>query len=155
MAEQRGGDSHVSDKVLCQLLNELDGIEARKQVLIVGATNRPDILDKALIRPGRFDRLIYIPPPDYEARYEIFQINIKRLVVHNDVNCQYLAQATENFSGAEINMACREAGMLALSEDIDAQVITKEHFTMAIKGIKPVISQEMKDYFTEFATNNK
>ncbi len=85
----------VSDKVLCQLLNEMDGIEGREKVVIMGATNRPDILDKALIRPGRFDRLIYIPPPDCEARKEIFRINIAKMQVEENINLEELAEMTQ------------------------------------------------------------
>lgn len=87
--------SRVSDKVLCQLLNEMDGIEGREKVVIMGATNRPDILDKALIRPGRFDRLIYIPPPDAEARKEIFKINIQKMKVDENINLDELADMTK------------------------------------------------------------
>jgi SpoVK/Ycf46/Vps4 family AAA+-type ATPase len=95
MASQRGSDSHVSDKVLCQLLNEMDGIEGREKVVIFGATNRPDILDKAMIRPGRFDRLIFIPPPDRDARKEIFKINLNKMSVGKDVNIDYLVDLAE------------------------------------------------------------
>lgn len=95
MASQRGSDSVVSDKVLCQLLNEMDGIEGRERVVIFGATNRPDILDKALIRPGRFDRLIYIPPPDIEAKREIFKINLQKMSVHHDTNLDNLLEHTK------------------------------------------------------------
>jgi SpoVK/Ycf46/Vps4 family AAA+-type ATPase len=95
MASQRGSDSVVSDKVLCQLLNEMDGIEGRERVVIFGATNRPDILDKALIRPGRFDRLIYIPPPDIEAKREIFKINLQKMSVHDDANIDDFLELTK------------------------------------------------------------
>ena len=95
MASQRGSDSHVSDKVLCQLLNEMDGIESREKVVIFGATNRPDILDKAMIRPGRFDRLIFIAPPDKDGRKEIFRINLIKMSVAKDVEIDYLADITE------------------------------------------------------------
>jgi SpoVK/Ycf46/Vps4 family AAA+-type ATPase len=81
--------------VLCQLLNEMDGVEGREKVVIFGATNRPDILDKALIRPGRFDRLIYIPPPDEEARKEIFRINISKMSVDEDIIVNVLAEVTK------------------------------------------------------------
>jgi AAA family ATPase len=97
MASQRGSDSVVSDKVLCQLLNEMDGIEGRERVVIFGATNRPDILDKALIRPGRFDRLIYIPPPDVEAKQEIFKINLQKMSVDDGVDIQELLHLTKVF----------------------------------------------------------
>jgi len=151
MATQRGGgESHVSDKVLCQLLNELDGIEGRERVIIVGATNRPDILDKALIRPGRFDRLIYIPPPDREAREEIFKINISKMTI-GKLDIDSIIGKTDGFSGAEMNYLCKEAGMIALDENINATAIEQAHFEKAIKGIKPVITKEMIDFFETFS----
>lgn len=137
------------------MLNEMDGIESRKQVVIVGATNRPDILDKALIRPGRFDRLLYIPPPDKEARREIFKINIKKLSVNSDVDVDYLSEISEDFSGAEINMVCMEAGVLALAEDIESETISRKHFISAVNGVKPNITAEMKQYYREFSEKNK
>jgi len=107
MASQRGSDSGVSDKVLCQLLNEMDGVEGRERVVIFGATNRPDILDKAMIRPGRFDRLIYIPPPDAEAKKEIFKINFTKMSINSDVNIDELVNLTNvmiylNFRGFQV-----------------------------------------------------
>lgn len=154
MAEQRGSDSHVSDKVLCQLLNEMDGIESRKQVIIVGATNRPDILDKALIRPGRFDRLLYIPPPDFDARKEIFSINISKLTVNKLIDLDYLAKLTEGFSGAEINMVCMESGVLALSDNIECECIDQKYFEKAIKNVKPNITKDMIDFYSKFSVKN-
>jgi transitional endoplasmic reticulum ATPase len=144
-----------SDKVLCQLLNEMDGIEGREKVVIFGATNRPDILDKALIRPGRFDRLIYIPPPDAEARKEIFKINVSKMSVDEDIILDVLAEYSKNFSGAEINLACREAGMMALNENINAERVCHRHFRYCVNQISPVITKEMLDYFEKFKTKNE
>lgn len=155
MAQQRGSDSNVSDKVLCQLLNELDGIESRKQVTIIAATNRPDILDKALIRSGRFDSLLYVPPPDYEARIQIFNINLNRLKICKKVKSEDLANLTEGYSGADISMICKEAGMIALSKDINIEQIKTEHFMQAINKVKPVITKEMIEFFKNFSLNNE
>ena len=152
MAEQRGSDTSNSDKVLCQLLNEMDGIESRKQVVIVGATNRPDILDKALIRPGRFDKLLYIPPPDFEARREIFKIGIKCMKVDDEVknSVDKLAEMTERFSGAEISMCCMEAGVLQLAVDIESQEVKLEMFIKAISSVKRNITLEMIEFYEGF-----
>ena len=152
MASQRGGDgSGVEDKVLCQLLNEMDGIESREKVVIFGATNRPEILDKALIRPGRFDRLIYIPPPDKESREEIFNIVLSKMKIENGIDMKELSDMTEMFSGADIAKVAREAGMNALSEDIDIECIRKEHIMNAIKNTKPIITKDMIEYYEQFA----
>ena len=153
MATQRGdgGSSGVEDKVLCQLLNEMDGIEGRERVVIFAATNRPDILDKALIRPGRFDRLVYIPPPDAESREDIFTIVLKGMKVEDNVDIKELSSMTELFSGADIAKVAREAGMMTLSEDINAEFVKKEHIINAIKRTKSVITKEMIAYYEGFA----
>lgn len=106
----------VSDRVLCQLLTEMDGVETLKHVIVIAATNRPDIIDIGLTRPGRFDHLIYIPPPDLNCRKEIFKLNIigNKMPV-SEVDIDALANKTEGFSGAEICLICREAGLHALS----------------------------------------
>ena len=126
MASSRNNDNNsVEDKVLCQLLNEMDGIEGK--VIIFGGTNRPDILDKALIRPGRFDRLIYIPPPDFEGREEIFKINLAKMKIKNEeIDYEELSKLTENFSGADIAKVTREAGMIAISNNINCEYIEKK-----------------------------
>ena len=153
MATQRGGDSGsgVEDKVLCQLLNEMDGVEGKEKVVIFAATNRPDILDKALIRPGRFDRLIYIPPPDEKGREEIFKIFLSKMTVEEGVDFKELSQMTEMFSGAEIAKVAREAGMMALSEDTEAKFVGIKHIKQAIKSTKPIIDKKMLEFFENFS----
>eukprot|EP01016_Furgasonia_blochmanni_P057240 TRINITY_DN9902_c0_g1_i3.p1 TRINITY_DN9902_c0_g1~~TRINITY_DN9902_c0_g1_i3.p1 ORF type:complete len:404 (-),score=72.11 TRINITY_DN9902_c0_g1_i3:66-1277(-) len=143
IATQRSSNTDVSERVLCQLLNEMDGVESLKSVIVVAATNRPDIIDAALMRPGRFDHLIYVPPPDLQARTEIFRINIhgNKMPAESDVKIEELAQMTEGYSGAEINLICREAGLYALSRDILASNVRKSDFEAAIKKIKPRISK--------------
>jgi len=101
----------------------MDGIEGLKNVVIIAATNRPEIIDKALTRPGRFDHLIYVPPPDLECRREILKINIlgnSMPVKEGDLDIEELAKATEGYSGAELTLIVREAGLHALSRDIYA-----------------------------------
>ncbi|CAM9759204.1 unnamed protein product, partial [Discosporangium mesarthrocarpum] len=89
---------------LQQLLTELDGIQPLKRVVVVAATNRPDVIDPALLRPGRLDRLVYVPPPDLESRKEILRISLGAIPVRNDVDAGVLASRTEGFSGAEVGV---------------------------------------------------
>ena len=152
MATARNNESSgVEDKVLCQLLNEMDGIEGNGKVIIFGATNRPDMLDKALIRPGRFDRLIYIPPPDEKSREEIFKICFSKMKVDKDLNYNDLALKTPFFSGADIAKVSREAGMLAIADNINCEYIDKKFVLQSIESTKPIINKEMIDYFEKFS----
>ena len=151
MASARNNESSgVEDKVLCQLLNEMDGIEGRGKVIIFGATNRPDMLDKALIRPGRFDRLIYIPPPDEISREEIFKICFSKMKMDKDIDYHNLAEKTPFFSGADIAKVAREAGMLAIADNINCEYIDKKFVLQSIETTKPIINKEMIDYFEKF-----
>ena len=152
MASARNNESSgVEDKVLCQLLNEMDGIEGRGKVILFGATNRPDMLDKALIRPGRFDRLIYIPPPDESSREEIFKICFSKMKVDKDIDYHDLALKTPLFSGADIAKVSREAGMLAIAENINCEFIDKKFIIQSIESTKPIINKEMIEYFEKFS----
>ncbi len=152
MASARNNESSgVEDKVLCQLLNEMDGIEGRGNVILFGATNRPDMLDKALIRPGRFDRLIYIPPPDEISREEIFKICFSKMKVDKDIDYHDLAVKTPLFSGADIAKVSREAGMLAIAENINCEFIDKKFILQSIESTKPIINKEMIEYFEKFS----
>jgi len=154
MATERGNNNegtNVSDRALCQLLNELDGYEALNQVVVVAATNRPMSIDKALLRPGRMDRLIYVKEPDAEGREEVLKIHTKRMPLGKDVDVKQLALRMKGYSGAEIALACREAGMNALSENIEAKEVTLMHFEKAIGKIKPRITEEMRMMYKEFA----
>jgi AAA family ATPase len=152
MASSRSSESSgVEDKVLCQLLNEMDGIEGRGKVILFGATNRPDILDKALIRPGRFDRLIYIPPPDEISREEIFKICFKNMKIEKDIDFHELATKTQFFSGADIAKVAREAGMLAIADNINCEYSDKKFILQSIETTKPIINKEMINYFEDFA----
>ena len=123
IAQQRGGSSGDSggagDRVMNQLLTEMDGVGSKKNVFIIGATNRPDIIDTALMRPGRLDQLIYIPMPDYESRLSILQAVLRKSPVHKDVDLQYLATQTDKFTGADLTEICQRAAKLAIREDIE------------------------------------
>ena len=120
---QRGSSSGdaggAADRVLNQLLTEMDGMSAKKTVFIIGATNRPDIIDPALLRPGRLDQLIYIPLPDEASRYSIFKSCLRKSPVSKDVDLKALAQYTQGFSGADITEICQRACKYAIRENIE------------------------------------
>jgi len=123
IAQSRGG-SHgdgggAADRVMNQLLTEMDGVGAKKNVFIIGATNRPDIIDTALMRPGRLDQLIYIPMPDYESRLSILRATLRKSPVSKDVDLAYLASQTDKFTGADLTEICQTACKLAIREEIE------------------------------------
>jgi transitional endoplasmic reticulum ATPase len=143
IAPVRGHDvSGVTDRIVNQMLTEMDGIEALRGVVVIGATNRPDLLDPALLRPGRFDRVIYVPPPDTKARYEILKIHTRKIPLAEDVNLVELAKITEGYSGADLEALVREAVMLALREDIRPRPIGVKYFTKAMEYVKPSLTKE-------------
>ncbi len=144
------GDAHVTERVISQLLTEMDGIEKLENVVVIGATNRPDLIDPALLRPGRFDRLIYVPPPDEKARLEILKIHTKNMPLAADVDLEKIAKATEGYSGADLAAVCREAAMIALRQDMNTKEVTAKHFEEALRIVRPSISQEMIKAYETF-----
>ena len=136
--------------VLTSLLNEIDGIEELKGVIIIGATNRPTAIDTALLRPGRLDRHVYVGPPDYNARLDILK---KRCLKFNlqDVNLHTLATLTDGCSGAEVALLCHEAGLSAIMEDKNASCVRNRHFEHALRNISKIISPEMLQYYEAFS----
>ncbi|OYT54626.1 MAG: AAA family ATPase [Candidatus Altiarchaeales archaeon ex4484_2] len=140
---RRGEDSpgsHVTETVVNQILTEMDGIEDLENVMIIGATNRPDIIDSALLRPGRFDTRIVVPVPDRDARLEIFNIHTRNMPLEG-VEFNELVEKTKGYSGADIEAICREAAMISLRESIDSDKVSMKHFKEALKKIHPSISQ--------------
>ncbi|XP_043490885.1 ATPase family protein 2 homolog isoform X2 [Polistes fuscatus] len=129
--------SNVEQRVLAQLLTELDGVTALGNVTLVAATNRPDKIDKALLRPGRLDRIIYVKLPDCQTRQEIFEIKLKKMPIAEDVNILDLVELTEGYSGAEIQAICHEAAINSLEENLDAAIVTKDHFKVALSIVTP------------------
>jgi len=125
IASARGGSSGdgggAADRVINQILTEIDGVSAKKNVFIIGATNRPDIIDPALLRPGRLDQLVYIPMPDLGSRMAILKSCLRKSPVHPDVNLQYIAQHTEKFTGADLTEICQRAAKLAIRESISRE----------------------------------
>uniref|UniRef100_J3N6W3 AAA+ ATPase domain-containing protein n=2 Tax=Oryza brachyantha TaxID=4533 RepID=J3N6W3_ORYBR len=127
----------VGDRVLSQLLVEMDGLEQRIGVTVIAATNRPDKIDRALLRPGRFDRLLDVQPPDEADREDIFRIHTRNMPCSHDVNLNELARLTEGYTGADIKLVCREAAIAALDENIDIPEVEFRHFKFSINRIKP------------------
>ncbi len=152
LAPRRGYDagSRVTEKVVNQLLTELDGLQELTDVVVIASTNRPDIIDPALLRPGRFDKLIFVPPPDLESRKKIFEVHTKKMPLDKNVNLNELAKLTEGFSGADIKAVCYEAGMIALRKNMEAVKVTKSHFLKAIKDVGPSITKTQTKKYEEF-----
>jgi transitional endoplasmic reticulum ATPase len=151
-------DSHVTERVISQLLTELDGLEELRGVVVIAATNRPDIVDPALLRPGRFDRLLYIPPPDLKAREAIFKIHTRKKPLGEDVSIEELAKRTAGYTGADIAAVCNEAVMLAIREYVkkgkrmEKEELKKHlklhmrHFEEAMKKLRPLSEEELAKY---------
>jgi len=139
--------SGVANRVASQLLAEMDGIEELSDVIVLGATNRPDLLDPAILRPGRFDRLIYVPPPDEKSRYQILKIYTNKMPLAPNVSLKEIAAKTEWYSGADLAALCREAAMSALRRSLDAEYVAREDFDEAFKLVKPSVSPQLvKEY---------
>lgn len=143
-------DSGVTERVISQLLTEMDGIVTVEDIVIIAATNRPDIVDPAVLRPGRFDRLIYVPQPDEKSRLEIFKIYTKNMPLTKDVDVSHLATVTKNYSGADIQALCREAAMQALRRDVNAKEVTMTDFQEAMKRMGPSITPDMEKWYKRF-----
>jgi transitional endoplasmic reticulum ATPase len=153
LAPRRGlgfSDSGVSERVISQLLTEMDGIVTLQDIVVIAATNRPDMVDSAVLRPGRFDRLIYVPEPDEKSRLQIFGIYTKGMPLTKDVDLNQLALMTKYYSGADIESLCREAAMHALRNDIDAVEVTMKDFQDAIKEVGPSVTPEMEKWYKNF-----
>ncbi len=134
-------ENEVIGRVVTQLLAEMDGLEGLGGVIIIGATNRPEVLDPALMRPGRFDRHIYVPPPDQKARLEILKVHTRNMPLADDVDLEKIAERTENYTGADIEALCREAALIALREKINAKKVCMKHFEEAMNVIKPSLTK--------------
>jgi len=151
IASRRGSDAgtKVYDEMVNTILAEIDGLQQLNDVVVIAATNRPDIIDPALLRPGRFDRLLLVPPPNKQGRLEILKIHTRRMPLAKDVDIDKLAEKTEGYVGADIETLCREAGLLALREDIKAKEVTKKHFEMALNKVKPSIGKDLMERYQE------
>lgn len=147
-------DSHVGERVVSQLLSEISGLEELNDVVIMAATNRPDMVDAALLRPGRFDKQILIPEPDEGSRLKILEIYTKKMPLEK-VDLKKMAKETEGYSGADLEALCREAALSALRENIKNKKVTNNHFKKALKEIKPSLSENIKKYYRDIDLKKK
>jgi transitional endoplasmic reticulum ATPase len=143
IAPRRGGhfDSGATERVVNQLLTSMDGLDSMSGVFVIAATNRPDILDKALLRPGRFDKLLLTPLPDEEARLKILEVHTREMPLKN-VDLKAMATRLEGYVGADIENLCREAAMISLREDREAIIVTSDHFEEAMKLVRASTDNE-------------
>jgi transitional endoplasmic reticulum ATPase len=139
--------TRVTERIVSQLLTEIDGIEKLNNVVVIGATNRPDLIDPALLRPGRLDKIIYVPPPDYKSRLEILKVHTRKMPLAEDVDLEYIARSTEGYTGADIAAMVREAALYALREDLSASRVYMRHFMHAMSKIKPTLSDDMIRFY--------
>lgn len=154
---QGGSDEggRVTEQVVNQLLTEMDGLEPLNEVVVIAATNRPDLIDPALLRSGRFDRLVMATPTTHEGRISIFQIHTRNMPLDDDVNISDLAGMTEGYVGADIEAVCREAAMLALRENFDNDKVSLRHFTQAFEKVKPTVNEDMIDFYNRLSQKLK
>merc|ERR1711935_841206 len=175
-----GGSSETSDRVINQILSEIDGMGSGKTLFIIGATNRPDILDPGIMRPGRLDQLIYIPLPDDESRVSIFKANLRKSPIGDDISIEELADATEGFSGADITEICQRAAKNAIRDCITADIerqkrveagemsqeeadalpdpvpaITKSHFEASMGKARRSVTPDIIAQYDEFTAKQK
>lgn len=153
IAPRRGGalgeDHKVTERVVNQILTEMDGMEDMSDIVIIGATNRPDILDTALLRPGRFDRILLVGAPEKKAREEIFKVHTKGMKLAKDVDLKKMIEKTEGYVGADIESICREAAMLALRKDMKAKDVKQENFEEALDKVRPSVTKEIEKAYAE------
>ena len=135
-------DSHATERVISQFLTEMDGVEELTGVLVLGATNRADILDPALLRPGRFDLVLEVPPPDREGRAKIFEIGLRNQPLARDVRVADLAASADGFTGADVQAVCNRAALEALRDAIAAPgkpakiLVTRAHLERALESVR-------------------
>ena len=142
----------LRDSIVNQILVEMDGIENRKSIVVIASTNRPDMVDSALLRPGRLDRLLYVEAPDLKERESILRVHTKNMPLADDVSLKHIAQVTEGYSGADLENVCREAGMQAIRENLnDLEKIEQRHFDFALSKINSTLSKEVIEKYVNMA----
>ncbi len=149
LAGKRGIDAgtKVTERVLNQMLAEMDGLEDLTDILVIGATNRPDMLDPALLRPGRFDKILLVGAPEEDGRLQILKIHTKNMPLAKNVDLKDIAKKTTGYTGADMESLVREAAMIALREDKEAKTVNMEHFNEAIKKIRPSVSKPLLEVY--------
>ena len=145
------GEPRVTERMVNTILSEMDGLEELRGVVVIGATNRPDLMDPALLRPGRFDEVVLVPPPDENARKDILKVHVEHMALDDDVKIKELAKKTEGYTGADIEVLCRKAGMIALHEDMNIQKVSYRHFKAALKKINPSTTSKTREYYEQIA----
>ncbi len=155
LAGKRGQETgtKVTERVLNQLLAEMDGLEDLNDVLVIAATNRPDMLDPALLRPGRFDKILLVNAPEEEGRYKILQIHTKNMPLAKGVKIRDLAKTTVGYTGADLEALTREAALLSLRESIDSKEVKKKHFDEALKKVRPSVSKPTIEVYKKIEDN--
>ncbi|MCU1588739.1 MAG: putative microtubule-severing ATPase, partial [Frankiales bacterium] len=148
-------DGGTTDRVVAALLTELDGVEQLRDVVVIGATNRPDLVDPALLRPGRLERLVYVPPPDAEARTAILQASVKHVPLDDAVDLLDLGKRTEGFSAADCAALVREAALTAMRESMQAVTITSAHVEAALKTVRPSLDPTQVASLAAFAAGRE
>ncbi len=143
----------VTERVLNQMLAEMDGLEDLNDVIVIGATNRPDMIDPALLRPGRFDKILLVDAPNETERENILKIHTKKMPLGKDVNLKEIAKITSGYTGADLESLVREAGMLALRESPDTKQVTKKHFEKALEKIKPSVTKTTFEAYKKIEEN--
>ena len=149
------GEPQVTERVVNTILAEMDGLEELQSVVVIGATNRPNLVDPALLRPGRFDELLYVPVPDREGRRRILSIHVGKMPVASDVDLDDLAARTERFTGADLEDLVRRAGLFALRESLDAQQVTAAHFAKALEETRASVTPEIEREYEQMAARLK
>jgi transitional endoplasmic reticulum ATPase len=155
LAPKRGGngDNNVTERVVNQLLTEIDGLQELTDIVIIGATNRPDILDPALMRPGRFDRIVMVPSPDEGARKKIFEIHTRGVSLADDVDMDAIVKKTDGYVGADIESVVREAAIHAIRDDKDVEKIAMKYFDQALDKVRPSVTKEIEDAYKDLENN--
>ncbi|HEV7369226.1 CDC48 family AAA ATPase [Arenibaculum sp.] len=158
LAPMRGGglaEPAVTERVVNTILSEMDGLEDLQGVVVIGATNRPTLLDPALLRPGRFDELVYVPVPDRGGRLQILRIATKAMPMADDVDLEKLADGTHGYTGADLSDVVRRAGLLALRQSVSAGDVTRAHFEEALKETRASVTPEMEREYEEMVRSLK
>lgn len=150
-----GTDNQTTERVVSQLLGEISGLEDLHDVVVIASTNRPDMIDPALLRPGRFDRQVLVPTPEQKERLEVLRVHTKGMPLAKDVDIEKLARETEGFSGADLEALAREAGMHAMRKDTEAKEVTGRDFSQALKEVKPSVSEDMNQFYESIMKKRK